>query len=277
MLRARLATAAVAIPVLLALILAAPPWIFASFVGILAAIGILEYMTMALTDQVRDRALGIGLGVLVLVAALLGPGQLLHAAIAVMLAFGLVLTFVQRDDFETGFRNLTLIVFGVLYVGFLLPHFVWLRAHFDHGSEMIVFLLATVMAGDSGGYFVGRAMGKHKLIPRVSPGKSIEGSVGILFAGLAGGILTRIAILPALGWIGGIPLALPLSWTETILLSVVAAAIGQLGDLGESVVKRTFGCKDSGWVFPGHGGVLDRIDSLLFPVVFVYYYLIVAR
>jgi phosphatidate cytidylyltransferase len=117
------------------------------------------------------------------------------------------------------------------------------------------------MGGDSGGYFVGHALGRHKLIPRVSPGKTVEGAIGILLFSLLVGALGKLVLFPNRGW------------GEMLLLSFVMGAVGQLGDLGESVMKRTFGAKESGWIFPGHGGVLDRIDSLLFPLTLVYYYI----
>jgi phosphatidate cytidylyltransferase len=276
-LRARLATAAVAIPLLLVLILAAPAWAFALVVGALAVVGVLEFMSMAFPDQRRDRVVGMSLGVLVAVAAIAGSVPALHAAIAGTLAVGLLSAFVQRPDFETGFKNLGVIVVGVLYAGFLLPHFVWLRENVAHGAEVVVFLLATAMAGDSGGYFIGRSLGRHKLMPRVSPGKSVEGAAGIVVFSVVGAVVTKAILVPVFGWAGGVSLEVPLSWAETLWLSLMAGVVGQLGDLSESVMKRTFGSKESGWVFPGHGGVLDRIDSLLFPLVFVYYYLVMGR
>src|SRR6185369_3485933 len=118
-------------------------------------------------------------------------------------------------------------------------------------------------AGDSGGYFVGHALGRHKLIPRVSPGKTVEGALGIVLCSLVAAAAAKLILLPQRGW------------SEMLTLAVVMAIIGQLGDLSESVMKRTFGAKESGSIFPGHGGVLDRIDSLLFPVVLLYYYRIV--
>lgn len=277
MLRARLATAAVVIPLLLVLILAAPAWAFALVVGALAVVGVLEFMSMAFPQQRRDRVVGISLGVLVTVAATAGSAPALHAAIAGTLAVGLLSAFVQRTDFETGFKNLGIIVVGVLYAGFLLPHFVWLRENVAHGAEVVIFLLATAMAGDSGGYFIGRSLGRHKLMPRVSPGKSVEGAAGIVVFSVVGAAVAKAILVPVLGWAGGVSFELPLSWAETVWLSLMVGVVGQLGDLSESVMKRTFGSKESGWVFPGHGGVLDRIDSLLFPLIFVYYYLIMGR
>jgi phosphatidate cytidylyltransferase len=168
-------------------------------------------------------------------------------------------TVVARPDLERGLSDLGLIAIGSLYIGFLLPHFIWLH-RLDGGPGWVAFVIAVGMAGDTAGYFVGRGLGRHRLIPRVSPGKTVEGAVGVLLGSVLGGVFANLFFLQARPWL------------EIVLLAMVMGVIGQLGDLSESVMKRSFGAKESGWIFPGHGGVLDRIDSLLFPVSFVYYY-----
>jgi phosphatidate cytidylyltransferase len=203
------------------------------------------------------------LGTLLVVgmAAATGAPNLLGAVLATIVMVGLIWTLVLRRDFEAGLHDLGLSLVGIFYTGLLLPHFIWLRG-LDHGSLWVIFVLLVCMAGDTGGYAVGHALGRHKLAPRVSPGKTIEGSIGIVVASLLAGAAARLLFLPH-----G-------RWTEVLLLSVAIAILGQLGDLSESIMKRTFGVKDSGWLFPGHGGVLDRTDSLVFPVTFLYYYLV---
>ena len=264
MLRARLATAAVAIPALLALIFLAPPWGWGLLVVAVAMLGLVEYLWLAFPGRAGERALGLLLGALVFGAASAAPrpGLLLSAALALLVAGGLIYIVVLRADFERGLADLGLLVIGVLYTGLLLPHFYWLR-HMPDGPQWITFVIAIGMGGDSGGYFVGHAIGRHKLVPRISPGKTVEGALGIVLASLLVGVAGKLVLLPER------------RWGEVLALAFAMAVIGQLGDLGESVMKRTFGAKESGWIFPGHGGVLDRIDSLLFPVVLVYYY--VAR
>ena len=121
------------------------------------------------------------------------------------------------------------------------------------------------MLGDSGGYFIGRAWGHRKLIPRVSPGKTVAGALGVFLGSALGGILGKVLFVRDVGW------------TEAAVLGLFLGLLAQLGDLSESVMKRSFGAKESGWIFPGHGGVLDRTDSLLFPISFVYYYAALAR
>jgi phosphatidate cytidylyltransferase len=263
-LRARLATAAVAIPALLALIFFAPAWGWGLLVAVVAMLGLVEYLWLAFPGRPRDRILGLVLGATVIGAALNAPtpGPLVTASVALLVGAGLVYIVLLRSDFERGLADLGLLIIGVLYVGLLMPHFYWLR-NLAAGPQWVTFVIAIGMAGDSGGYFVGHAVGRHKLIPRISPGKTVEGAAGIILGSLVAAAGAKIILLPGR------------SWSEMLTLALALAVIGQLGDLGESVMKRTFGAKESGWIFPGHGGVLDRIDSLLFPVTLVYYY--VAR
>jgi phosphatidate cytidylyltransferase len=263
-LRARLATAAVAIPALLALIFFAPAWGWGLVVAVVAMLGLVEFLWLAFPGRPRDRIVGLVLGTAVVGAALgaPGPGPLVTASIALLVGGGLVYVVLLRSDFERGLADVGLLVIGVLYAGFLLPHFYWLR-NLASGPQWVTFVIAIGMAGDSGGYFVGHAVGRHKLIPRISPGKTVEGALGIILGSLVAAVGAKLILLPGR------------SWGEMLALGLAMAIIGQLGDLGESVMKRTFGAKESGWIFPGHGGVLDRIDSLLFPVTLVYYY--VAR
>jgi phosphatidate cytidylyltransferase len=263
-LRARLATAAVAIPLLLALILYGPGWLFAVVVAAIAVVGIGEYAVMAFRSRPGEQALTIVLGILVVGAAASQDLRLLAAALALTVGVGLVWTLVVRPDFEQGLSDIGLALVGILFVGFFTPHFIWLHRA-DGGPLWVVFVLLIGMLGDTGGYAVGHAFGRHKLMPRVSPGKTVEGSLGILAASLLAGAAAKVVFLREL------------SWERVLLLAAGMGILGQLGDLSESVMKRTFQVKESGWLFPGHGGVLDRIDSLLFPVAFLYYHVVLFR
>jgi phosphatidate cytidylyltransferase len=271
-LRARLATAAVAIPLLLLLIFAAPAWLFAAVVGLIAIAGVGEYANMAFARHAGQRHVTVALGVMVVAAMAFGErGSHVYAALTGMLLLGFFWTLTARSDFEQGLVDLATTVLGVLYAGFVLMHIVWLHEQ-PHGGEWITFILMAVMMGDTGGYFIGHAVGRHKLSPRISPGKTVEGSMGIMLASLLAGVVaywwpySYIACGEAF-----------LGWSEALVLSAMIGVIGQIGDLSESIMKRTFGVKESGWIFPGHGGVLDRIDSVLFSVVLVYYYCLLLR
>ncbi len=272
MLRARLATAAVAIPLLLALILSGPIWLFAAVVGVIALAGVVEYAGMGFPARPGEKYLTIVLGAILIIGVCLRDMRALGAAVTIMTAGGLIWSLLARPDFEQGLSDLGLAFIGILYAGFLTPHFIWLRQLQPDGPLLVIFVLAIGMAGDTGGYFVGHAFGRHKLMPRVSPGKTVEGALGIIVWSLIGASACKgvfdfagATFLPGLGW-------------PTVLgLALVMAIIGQLGDLCESIMKRTFQTKESGWLIPGHGGVLDRLDSLLFPVCFLYYYLAMLR
>jgi phosphatidate cytidylyltransferase len=128
------------------------------------------------------------------------------------------------------------------------------------GWRWVFLTVAVAMAGDVGGYFGGRYFGRHKLMPLVSPGKTVEGTLAAILGNVLGGAFCKLVFFQSL------------HWPEVVGLSLAAGVLAQVGDLCESMLKRSFGAKDSGWIIPGHGGVLDRIDSLVFPAPFIYYY-----
>jgi phosphatidate cytidylyltransferase len=150
------------------------------------------------------------------------------------------------------------LLLGALYVGGLFA-FIPLIRRFDDGVGWIFLLLAASWLGDTGAYFAGRAFGRHKLAPVLSPKKTWEGAIGGLLTSMAGAVL--------FGWLFG----LDLSWWGIALLGGLLDVFGVLGDLAESMLKRAFGVKDSGSILPGHGGILDRVDSVLFagPVLYL--------
>ncbi len=162
------------------------------------------------------------------------------------------------ENLQTGLERVVYTLFGSIYVGGLLGFFLQL-SNPETGSKYVFFVFLVVWMGDIAGYFVGKAIGRHKLAPRVSPGKTIEGAVANTLGGMAGGALAIGLFLPSLGWLHG------------LLVAGICAIIGQFGDLFESFLKRSAGVKDSGSLIPGHGGVLDRIDSLLFAGPAFYY------
>ncbi len=260
MLGARLATAAVAIPLLLAIILVAPPYVLSLLILVLGSIALVEYMGMALPGKATERWLGVSAGTIVLAVFVsqAAPGAWGMAAITGVLALAIASVLFRAVDLQSGVGDVALSLLGILYVT-VLAHFVWLH-HLEDGPLWVVFLVANGMASDTGAYFAGRGLGRNKLLPRVSPAKTIEGAVGALVAAAVLGAVAQRVLFPAEG--------LP----SMIVLAIVLAAVGQVGDLCESAMKRAFAAKESGWIFPGHGGVLDRIDSLLFPVAILYYY-----
>lgn len=259
----RILTAAALLPVFLA-ILWAGGQAFLLLSAALAAIGSWEYARMW-----RHRGfqvlpeLGIPLTVTLVVAAGLAgaPGlvpALSLAALAVLAAQ--VWGYGRYTVAETG-----LALAGVVYVGWLFAHFPLLRAVGGDWRPLLFAFLMTWVT-DTGAYFAGRALGRHKLAPALSPGKTVEGAIG---GSLAAGVVGAL-VAPAL--LGGVLAHAPGGLQLTGgLLAVLVSVAALVGDLAESALKRHVGVKDSGNLLPGHGGVLDRFDSALFTVPVVYY------
>ena len=148
---------------------------------------------------------------------------------------------------------------GAFYVGALFPYFALLRNRPD-GIAVIIFVLLLVIASDTGAYFAGSWFGRIRLAPRVSPKKTVEGAIGGLALCVVAGLLLHQPLVS--GWSVG----------QAIMLSAAIGILAQLGDLAGSALKRRAGVKDSGWIFPGHGGLLDRTCSMVFATVFAYYW-----
>ena len=178
-------------------------------------------------------------------------------------ALSLILLLIRRQK-EKAFTDWAWTIAGILYIGWLLSHWVALRG-LDDGRNWVFFALLTTFASDTAAFFIGRAWGKHHLAPKISPAKTWEGAVaGVIGAGLVGWLFTLST-----------PLQLPFDfWWQAILLALAVSLIGQLGDLAESLLKRNTEVKDSGNLLPGHGGFLDRIDSIVFAGIVVYYYVV---
>jgi len=263
-LRARLMTAAVAIPLLIWLVFRAPMWLFGAVVLSLTFVSLREFAAMALEEAGHATTMVIAGGMTIAVTMSIGNTTAVSAGTVVTLAGVLIGTLATAKDMQRSVNRAGQILLGCLYGGMLLPHFIWVRGLPD-GPGWVCFVLACVMAGDAGGYFAGAALGRHKLWPAVSPNKTVEGALGSFAASLLAGICTKFLVLGALGSV------------EILLVAGAVNLLAQLGDLLESMVKRAYDASDSGWLFPGHGGVLDRTDSLVLPIVFVYYYAIVAR
>jgi phosphatidate cytidylyltransferase len=154
-------------------------------------------------------------------------------------------------------------IIGIVYTGWTLGHLVAMRG-LDDGRNWVFLTLFGTFAYDTAAFFTGINLGRHKMAPRISPGKSWEGMAG----GVAG------AVLVCLFFTLSTPLQLPISWIHAVILGLLISVFGQAGDLIESMFKRYTGVKDSGNVIPGHGGFLDRMDSIILTGLVVYYYIV---
>jgi phosphatidate cytidylyltransferase len=175
--------------------------------------------------------------------------------LAAMVAVAMLI-LVRAVDLPAAGARLFAAEFGVFYVGGLLAALPLL--HRSSGPAWVALAIAVTFANDTGAYFVGRALGRTKMAATISPGKTIEGAVGGLAAGLTVTFVTGWLFMPAL------------SIAECVAIGFVSGVVGPAGDLVESLIKRAAGVKDSGRSIPGHGGILDRIDALLFVGAYVY-------
>ena len=167
---------------------------------------------------------------------------------------------VLRQRVEGAFTGWAWMVVGFLYVGWMLSFLIDLRL--EAGRNWVFFALFTTFGSDSAAYFIGRVLGRHRLAPRISPNKSWEGAIGGMLGAAAVSLLFTLST----------PLHITLSIGQGIVLALLVSIFGQIGDLAESLLKRNTGAKESGTVFPGHGGFLDRMDSVVFAGVTVYLY-----
>ncbi len=258
----RLATAAVAIPLMIALIFVAPRWGFYVLVLVATLVGAIELFGMTHPGDRVAQALhtAITLGAS-LVVYLLGADARALLALAVLVpASSMLVSLARLGAIETAALRMTAGAFGPMY---LLGLTLLSLLHTERGADgpwYVMLTLAFAWGGDTGGYFAGRFLGRHKLYPAVSPKKTVEGAVG----GLAGSVLAAVVLCTLA--LRSLPL-----W-HGVALALVAGALGQLGDLGESLLKRSTGVKDSGQIVPGHGGILDRVVALLMAAIVVYLY-----
>jgi phosphatidate cytidylyltransferase len=167
---------------------------------------------------------------------------------------------------QGGFSYIANTILGILYVSLLMSYMILIRGSEYQGRELIFFILIATWMGDTSAYYGGKGLGKHKLAPLISPNKTIEGAVTGLIGSISGAVIAKI-------WF------LDLDISHTIISGILIAVFGQLGDLGESFIKRNLQVKDSGGIIPGHGGMLDRVDSLLFssPVFYYYYFYFISH
>jgi phosphatidate cytidylyltransferase len=259
-LQTRLKTAFVALPLLLALIAFAPPFAFTFIIALLAFWGLFEIGEMTHIDGLCWLLILLAGGIPAL--EILLSGHPLPAGLMVcLIVFGLLMILmaqvaVRGADNDTG--GALLAVLGAAWVGMFFPYFALLRNR-DQGIPLIILMLLLTFASDTGAYFIGRYAGKMKLMPRVSPQKTVEGALGGLALALIAGLVLHRSLVP---W---------LSLLSVSLLGLAVGILAQVGDLANSAFKRIAGVKDSGWIFPGHGGLLDRACSLVFPAVLTYY------
>lgn len=239
-----------------ALLLYAPQFLILTIVAVLCLIGLYEFFEMTFHGPLWTKICGYLLGMLLSVVVMMGWPFYPFMVLLLMLSF--LLQFPSDTGMEEKFQRAKVFLFGILYCGLLFGHLGLLRT-MDPWKTWVFLTLAATFASDTGAYITGRSFGRHKLAPRISPGKSIEGYWGgVVFAILAG--IAIHYIFPS-----------HVALLRIVLIAALVGIIAPLGDLSESVIKRASQAKDSGNLIPGHGGLLDRVDALLFAAPLVYY------
>lgn len=266
----RIVTALGALPLLYAVIVWSPAPLFAAVIGLVTALAQVELYGMALPagnartwggGRLPVFAVGGLAGVALLGLIAWSPASALPPAMATVAVLAIaVAALTSGRDLRAAGADAAFALFGIWYVAWLLGYVVRLRALPD-GAWLVVFALWVTWIADAAAYYVGKTWGRTPLAPRVSPKKTVEGAVGAL----AGGVLASMA---AAVWFVG-----ALSWGEAAVLGAIVAVAGMVGDLFESLIKRGAGVKDSGGLIPSHGGILDKIDGLLFTAPLIYHYM----
>lgn len=236
-------------------------WFYFLPIAAIILLGTVEYNTMMQRLGWRSSLWLLLPGVAAQLIAGQWPQYDLFAPLAVVTVFlmlCLVLWRYERRTTDTAVADWLVMVFGLFYLGWIASHFFRLRTIPEMAWQWTMFAMLITWLVDSGGYVFGKSWGRHKLAPRLSPNKTVEGYVGGLFTGLIFSVV--------LVYLLGLPL-----WAG-IGLGLLLSALGTVGDLSISLIKREAGVKDSGHFLPGHGGALDRIDSLAWAVVIAYYW-----
>ncbi|MBD3347649.1 MAG: phosphatidate cytidylyltransferase [Candidatus Eisenbacteria bacterium] len=262
----RLLTAAVGVPaVIVCSLVGGYPFILA--INFVIGLGLYEFYRMLESKGIKPyKTVGVVAGLVVAWYVYFQGGFFSSLFITLVLLTIMVLELFRRDG-ELAVYHISSTIFGVFYVGWLGSHVILLRQlgegfpGDDRGGFFVILAFALAWGSDTGAYFVGHAIGRRKLLPRVSPAKSVEGAIGGLLFGALAAVIARISFAPFL------------SWLDVLALGLVSPVMATLGDLVESLMKRDVKIKDTSNALPGHGGMLDRFDSVLFVAPFVYYYL----
>ncbi len=261
MIKKRIITALCGTPILIATVWFDKPlpWftVLAAIWGVLAA---LEFYRMVAGSKIQPLTYA---GLIWTLLFILSPHFDYEFITPLLLTSAMVILailFILRRQKEGAFTSWVWTMGGILYVGWLLSYLVALRL--DAGRYWVFLALFTTFGCDTTAFFVGRALGKHRLAPSISPGKTWEGAIG----GVIGAVIVSLTIVRVFSL---------LSYGQAIFLGLLVGILGQFGDLTESLLKRNMGVKESGKLIPGHGGLLDRMDSVVFAGIVVYYFVLV--
>jgi phosphatidate cytidylyltransferase len=264
----RLLTAVVALPILIvSIIFPSLWWLFLTLAALAIAAGLYEFYVLVGKLKIKAEAsAGFLAATAIFTVSVINEPLFnllgIQITLIVLTAGVLIKVTLRGAPFDKMIVTTAVTVLSVLYLPFLGSHLVLIRTGLPPTLSMhvLAFFFLVLMGGDAGAYYVGRTFGKHKLAPKISPGKTWEGVAGGIAVALGMAVLSHYWFFPEL----------PLKWA--LPLAAVMTVVGILGDLTESALKRGVGAKDAANILPGHGGILDRLDSLLFNAPLIYYF-----
>ena len=266
----RILTAVVALPILLVTVWSPSPYYFVILSTIAALLALGEFYSLATKARCKPQVVTGFCAALVVIASFVFEEPLLTVAALIAVAIVTLVGAVFRpSELKESLVSVSSTIFGVIYVALLASCLVGVRMISDTrfatpvshlSSKALTMFFAIVIFTDTGAYYTGRTIGRHKLAPRISPGKTIEGAIGGFVMAAVAGYVSKLTFFPE------IPIA------HCLVLGAIIGIVGQIGDLAESLLKRGSDVKDSGRLLPGHGGMLDRIDSILFSAPVLYFY-----
>jgi len=255
-------TAIVMVPPMIFLIAMGPPAVLILMVFLATLLGLREFYTLTLPhSKWFERWVGMGLGLILSMMISYGDTKIVFPFFVFLLLLLSILFMITSQNLSSTISNMGIMFFGIFYIGFLLSHVSMIRNMVD-GKQWVLFLIATVWAGDISAFLSGTLLGRHKLYPKISPKKTYEGLAGGIVGSVIVALTFTLLFIPKL------------KIESCVLLAIGLGFLGQLGDFTESMLKRSAQVKDSGSLIPGHGGMLDRLDSFLFSAPFLHYSLL---
>jgi phosphatidate cytidylyltransferase len=258
----KVGTALLMVPPVVLLIALGPPEVLHLMVVLAIFFGLREYYNLVLPQAKGvERMIGIGLGMILSIVISMGDAKGILPFFVIVLFILSVLFMATSKDLSSTISSMGMALFGILYVGFLLTHVSLIR-NMANGRLWVLFLVTTVWAGDIFALLSGSFFGRRKLYPKISPNKTFEGLGGAIVGSIIVALIFSLLFIPRLEKV------------PCILVAIGLGILGQFGDFTESMLKRGAQVKDSGTLIPGHGGMLDRVDSFLFSAPFLHYSLL---
>jgi phosphatidate cytidylyltransferase len=243
-----------------------PPVAFFGLVTAAALLAVGEFYRLFFSEPRWPLGMGVGCTATAMLLSSMQWPDLLSDRLVLLLTMltAACLPLIARLDLHRAVLQSAILVAGVIYIGLTLSCLLLTRA-LPHGEFLVFFVILVTWAGDTGAYISGKTLGRHALAPSISPKKTVEGLIGGAVLALLVALASRLWFLPLL------------TLTDAVILAILLTAAGLLGDLAESAIKRSVHQKDSGSLIPGHGGMLDRLDSLLFTGPCFYYYVVLLK